>query len=348
MNLPEQAVDKTREEAARLLAIIDTFPGRRALVIGDVMLDEYIYGDVDRVSPEAPVPVVALRKREAQPGGAANVALNLRSLGAEVALVGLRGDDDTGERLVETLADAGIEGAGLVVSEARRTTRKTRVMAQGQQLLRVDTEDDAPPSQAEEALLWNRIERLLAAQPEVIVFEDYDKGALSAGLIARIVSRARALHIPTIVDPKLRNFWAYRDVTLFKPNLKEIRAALPGEVIDPERLDSLRAGHEALRARLRQEGSLVTLGALGAFLATGGFQARVPAHRRRIADVCGAGDTVVATSALALASGAAHEDLLALANLAGGLACEYVGVHPIRRGDFVRGLAGWAHGAIAL
>ena len=325
-------------EARRLLDLVDAFVGRRALVIGDVMLDEYVYGSVDRVSPEAPVPVVALARREAQPGGAANVALNLASLGAAVSLVGLRGDDETGERLGATLAAAGIDDAHLVTSGTRRTTRKTRVMAQGQQLLRVDTEDDSPPSEEEEARLWAAIEPLVETRPEVVVFEDYDKGVLSASLIARVVAAARRLGIPTVVDPKLRNFWDYRGVTLFKPNLKEIRAALPGRLVDGGEVSSLRAGHTALRERLGHEVSLVTLGAGGAFVEADGFHRLAPAHRRRIADVCGAGDTVVATTAMALAAGAGVADLLALANLAGGLACEYVGVHPIRREDFVRGL----------
>ena len=336
---PSTAAAAAERDARRLLELVDAFAGRRALVIGDVMLDEYVYGSVDRVSPEAPVPVVALQRREAQPGGAANVALNLASLGAEVSLVGLRGDDETGERLADTLTRSGIGQARLVTSETRRTTRKTRVMAQGQQLLRVDTEDDAPPSPGEEDRLWRQIEPLVADRPDVIVFEDYDKGVVSAALIARVVDAAKRRGIPTVVDPKLRNFWDYRGVTLFKPNLKEIRAALPGRAIDGGEVGSLRAGHAALRERLGQDISLVTLGAGGAFLESSDFHQLVPAHRRRIADVCGAGDTVVATSALALAAGAGVADLLALANLAGGLACEYVGVHPIRRGDFVRGLS---------
>ena len=325
-------------QAHRLLEIVDAFAGLRALVIGDVMLDEYVRGEVDRVSPEAPVPVVALRSRESQPGGAANVALNVAALGADVSLVGLRGDDETGGRLCDTLSAAGIDGGGLVTSATRRTTRKTRVMAQGQQLLRVDTEDDGPTTAEEAARLWTVVAPMIEARPDVIVFEDYDKGVLSAGLIARAVAAANEAGIPTVVDPKLRNFWDYRGVTLFKPNLKEIRAALPGRHVDPTDAASLRSGDEALRARLGHGSSLVTLGAGGAFLSGAGYSALVPAHRRRIADVCGAGDSVVATAALALGRGASPADLLALANLAGGLACEYVGVHPVRREDFERGL----------
>ena len=324
--------------AARLLAIVDAFRDRRVLVIGDVMLDEYLYGAVDRVSPEAPVPVVAMQGREAQPGGAANVALNVAALGASVELVGLCGRDATGERLRRALEESGLPPAGLVASRERRTTRKTRVMAQGQQLLRIDTEDEHPTSADELRELWSTLERAIAGRPDVIVFEDYDKGALSAELIARVVDAAREAGIPTVVDPKLRNFWSYRGVTLFKPNLREIRAALPGAHIHPADVASLRRGHEALRERLGQDGSLITLGAEGAYLDYGPFRQHVPAHPRRIADVCGAGDTVVATAALALATGATSAELLDLANLAGGLACEYVGVHPIEREDFRRGL----------
>ena len=325
--------------AARLLHLVDAFRQKRVLVIGDVMLDEYLYGQVDRVSPEAPVPVVAMRAREAQPGGAANVALNVAALGARVELVGLCGRDETAEQLQRALMASGLTPDGLVASPERRTTRKTRVMAQGQQLLRLDTEDEDPTTASELELLWRQLEAAIARKPDVIVFEDYDKGALSAELIARVVGDARAAGIPTVVDPKLRNFWSYQGVTLFKPNLKEIRAALPGEHIHPSDVETLRRGHEALRKRLGQSGSLITLGAEGAYLERGDFSRHVPAHRRRIADVCGAGDTVVATAALALASGATEAELLDLANLAGGLACEYVGVHPIEREDFRRGLA---------
>ncbi len=326
--------------AKRLLGIVDSFAGKRVLVLGDVMLDEYLYGEVDRVSPEAPVPVVALGKREAQPGGAANVALNAAALGAEVELVGLCGRDETGTRLRDALHRSGIAEGGLVTSDERRTTRKTRIMAQGQQLLRVDTEDDALTTDAEVELLWARLERSIAARPDVIIFEDYDKGVLCAELIGRVVASAQRHGVPTVVDPKLRNFWSYRGVSLFKPNLKEIRAALPGAEIRPGDMTSLQRGHHLMSERLGQGGSLITLGAEGAFLCYGEFERHRPAHRRRIADVCGAGDTVVATSALALAAGASLADLLELANLSGGLACEYVGVHPIERADFKRGLAG--------
>ncbi len=335
---------KDPDHAQRLLSIVDSFVGKRVLVLGDVMLDEYLYGEVDRVSPEAPVPVVALQRREAQPGGAANVALNVAALGAQVELVGLCGRDETGVRLREALQLSRIDGAGLIESADRRTTRKTRIMAQGQQLLRVDTEDDYPTTGVEVEHLWERLIRSITARPDVIIFQDYDKGVLSADLIARVVAEATRLAVPTVVDPKLRNFWSYRGVSLFKPNLKEIRAALPGADILPGEVGSLQRGHRLLSERLQHAGSLITLGAGGAFLSNGTFERRIPAHRRRIVDVCGAGDTVAATTALALAAAADHADLLELANLSGGLACEYVGVHPIRREDFRRGLATEAYG----
>ena len=245
---------KDAKYAERLLSIVDGFAGMRVLVLGDVMLDEYVYGEVDRVSPEAPVPVVALRTRESQPGGAANVALNVAALGASVKLVGLCGEDATAVQLKAALAAVDIDGSLLVGTPSRRTTRKTRIMAQGQQLLRVDTEDDAPTTAVELDLLWDRIGKLVEEQPDVIIFEDYDKGVLCAELIARTVAAATAKGVPTVVDPKLRNFWSYGGVTLFKPNLKEIRSALPGELIDPSDVASLRRGHEALRTRLGQRG----------------------------------------------------------------------------------------------
>ena len=329
----------TVELIARLQRLIDGFSQHRVMVIGDVMLDEYLHGQVDRVSPEAPVPVVALKEQESQPGGAANVALNCLSLGAQVALIGLYGQDRGGEILLEALRNAGLSADGLVKSDWRRTTRKTRIMAQGQQLLRVDVEDDAPTRPAELEALWSQVESSIEAfAPEVIIFEDYDKGALSEELISRVVGKAKSLGIPTVVDPKLRNFWSYKDVSLLKPNLKEVRAALPGMRIDADDAGSLAAAHQALQDRLGHRWSLVTLGADGAFMESESGHLKIAAHRRRIADVCGAGDSVVATAALSIAAGGTAEEILELANLAGGLACEYVGVRPLSRSDFARGL----------
>jgi len=322
-----------------LLDIIRQFAGKHVMVIGDVMLDEYLNGAVDRISPEAPVPVVSLESRDSKPGGAANVALNLKALGATVSLIGLRGADDAGMTLSNALTTAHISAAYLVKSTTRRTTRKARVMSQGQQLLRVDTEDAQVPNEMERELLLDNVKQCLDDfNIDVIIFQDYDKGVLDEKLITQVIGLAKTLGIPTVVDPKARNLWHYKEVTLFKPNLKEVSAALPSFIIDPKFEDSLTKAHKQLQELLNHQQSLITLGSEGAFLAVEDGNFRIAAHPRRIADVCGAGDSVVAVAALALAVGVAHQDLVELANLAGGLTCEYVGVHPIGISDLERGI----------
>ena len=315
----------------QLAPIIDRFAQRHALVVGDVMLDEYLHGYVERISPEAPVPVVSLRERVVRPGGAANVALNRAALGASVDLVGLRGRDEAGAALVAAITQAALSAESLVASDGRRTTRKARVMSGGQQLLRVDTEDTHPAEEPETAALAEAVAVALDRRvPDVIVLQDYDKGTLTPGLITRVCDLAAARGVPVVVDPKARNFWCYRGVALFKPNLKELAEALTDVAFGQVTLEVLEAGHEALARRLGHERSLVTLGARGAYLRRGTEPGRLlPAHPREVADVCGAGDSVAATAALALAVGADDEALLSLANLAGGLACEHVGVRPV-------------------
>ncbi|MFK8055671.1 MAG: bifunctional heptose 7-phosphate kinase/heptose 1-phosphate adenyltransferase [Saprospiraceae bacterium] len=327
------------DRSNHLLQVIQQFTGKRVLVLGDVMLDEYLKGSVDRVSPEAPVPVVSLRSRESKPGGAANVALNLNSLGAEAVLIGLIGEDDAGRDLAQALTSEGIDANFLVTSSTRRTTRKARVMSQGQQLLRVDTEDAQPPNDNERSKLLQQVKTCLSkGKIDVILFQDYDKGVLDEQLIQAVNNLAQDARIPTVVDPKARNLWHYKGVTLFKPNLKEVSAALPALTIDSNDTQSLSAAHEALLEMLGHDQSLITLGSGGAYLAFEKEHKHIAAHPRRIADVCGAGDSVVAVAALALAVNAEAHDLLELANLAGGLTCEYVGVHPIDISDLERGI----------
>ncbi len=324
-----------------LLPHLAAMAGKRVLVIGDLMLDEYLFGEVERISPEAPVPVVSLRKRSRQLGGAANVALGAQQLGAEVRIIGLRGADADGEALAELLVGAGLNDEGIYASVHRRTTRKARVMSQGQQLLRVDTEDAHPSNDEEFARLWRFAKAQLDAEwPEVIILQDYDKGTFTPELIQGVVARARRNDVLTVVDPKSRNFWSYGGVSLFKPNLKEVSEALSGERIDSGRRETLDAADERLRERLKHHASLITLGAAGAYLSDGETPLWEPAHERAIADVCGAGDSVAAAAALALAVQAPPEDVLALANLAGGLACEHLGVRPLRAKELRRAILG--------
>ncbi len=322
--------------------LIYRFAGKRVLVIGDVMLDEYLYGHVERVSPEAPVPVVSLDRRVVRPGGAANVALNALGLGAKVKLVGLIGNDEPGQRLVQACAEAAVDTNGLLVSATRRTTRKARVMSQGQQLLRVDTEDVHLCNEVEFADLQRVINKELAAGwPEVVLIEDYDKGVLSPKLIGAVLQACAKTGVPTVVDPKLRNFWHYRGVSLLKPNFKETADALPGLQLDPSDPERLAAADAAIRERLEHGISLITLGKHGAVVSSGAEQLEwQAAHQQEVVDVCGAGDSVAAVVALGLLAGATPSQLLELANVAGALACRHVGVRPLGVAEVLGELGG--------
>ncbi len=309
---------------------LDAFEDLTVLVIGDVMLDAYFEGPTDRISPEAPVPVVSVDHQEKRPGGAANVALNVRSLGAKAIICSVIGEDGEGEEFRGLMEESGTDTSGLIVSGTRRTTVKTRIISQGQQLMRVDEEDDHELSQDEARQLGDRIEGLFEElSPDAVIFEDYNKGVLTEDLIERSIGLAREHGVPSIVDPKLKHFFAYQGVTLFKPNLKELRQGLGMEL---PKLDeaSLREASQRLRERLEHDTTLITLSSEGIYVESDGKEGRIlPAQVRNIADVSGAGDTVVSVAALCQALGCDPLFMASLANLAGGVVCEEVGVVPI-------------------
>lgn len=307
------------------------FARTEALVLGDVMLDAYLWGRVDRISPEAPVPVVHVQERSARLGGAANVALNLRALGATPMVMTVVGDDEHAARLDQLFGGLGLASEGLLRSAHRRTTVKTRVISGHQHIVRVDEEDDDVLTDADSERLLAAVKaRVKAFRPGVIVFEDYDKGVLSPPFIREVVRLARAEGIPTAVDPKKRNFMAYQEVDLFKPNLKELREGLRMDV-QAHDTEQLRRAVKALESALGNRLTLVTLSEHGVLVHGGTEDHLIPAHVRTIADVSGAGDTVIAVAALLLAQQAPARTLAAWANLAGGLVCEQVGVVPIDR-----------------
>lgn len=310
-------------------AIADAFRRTTALVVGDVMLDAYLWGRVDRISPEAPVPVVQVTERSARLGGAANVALNLHALGATPVVASMTGDDEAATTLAKLFAERGLSTEGLVRSAARTTTVKTRVISGHQHVVRVDEEmeqDLTTPD--EQAFLHHTIALMRRLGPGVLVFEDYDKGVLTPGVIAGLVAEAQRLGIPTAVDPKRRHFFAYREVDLFKPNLKELREGLKIDLTSGD-LAGVKAAARLLEARLANRISLVTLSEHGIYAHSATEEAALPAHHRSIADVSGAGDTVIAVASLCLAQGLPLHTLAAWANLAGGLVCEHVGVVPV-------------------
>ncbi len=312
---------------------IDLFLARArettVLVVGDVMVDAYLWGRVDRISPEAPVPVVQVTHRSARLGGAANVALNARALGATAIVASVIGHDDNATQLERLFAEQGLRSDALVRSPLRRTTVKTRIISGHQHVVRVDEEQEDDLAAADEEALLERIARVLREdRPGVMVLEDYNKGVLTERTIAAAVALAHEHGVPVAVDPKKKNFLAYRGVDLFKPNLKELREGLKREV-DPTDPADVRAAVLDLEARLGNQSSMVTLSEHGAYIHAPAGEYRVAAHRRKIADVSGAGDTVITVAALALAQGLAPKAIVELANLAGGLVCEEVGVVPI-------------------
>jgi len=310
-----------------LANIIDGFSKLRVMVIGDLMVDAYTWGKVTRISPEAPVPVVNVVKRESRLGGAGNVVLNVASLGAKPLVFSVIGDDATGDALKQILVDAGLSVDGIIQEAGRLTTIKERVIAGSQQLIRVDSETEQAISSASTVALVSAI-RASIKDVDVIIFEDYDKGVLSEGLIQEVMGLAREAGIPTVVDPKKKNFFAYRGASLFKPNLHELRDGLGLDSSDLSAL-ALPATVKKFKESQGFEGLFVTLSERGVYMDFRSEQVAIPAHIRQIADVSGAGDTVISIAACALAAGASPSQIAELANLGGGLVCEFLGVVPI-------------------
>jgi rfaE bifunctional protein kinase chain/domain len=306
--------------------LFQKFNSLTALVIGDVMIDAYYWGKVERISPEAPVPVVQVQKRENRLGGAANVALNVKSLGAKAIICSVVGDGSKGDIFRATLKENNFSTEGIIDSNERMTTVKTRVISQGHHLLRVDEEITTPLNKTDERHLLNCIKNILDRQKvDVIIFEDYNKGVLTENVIKTVIEIAVAKNIPTAVDPKKDNFFAYEKVTLFKPNLKELREGLRVD-FDKNDTSLLQKSMNDLQEKLGNEITMVTLSEFGIMTKGKNGFVHEAAHERKILDVSGAGDTVISVASLALAGGANAAVAAQLANLAGGLVCEKVGV----------------------
>jgi len=305
----------------RVDSLLAAFGKVRVLVVGDLMLDRYISGAVDRISPEAPVPVVRVEEESARVGGAANVASNVAALGATCHMVGCVGRDHAGEMLRDELSAVGVRTDGLVVTDERPTTLKTRVLARRQQVVRFDREVEADVSGGLAVALARTLTGLLEAS-DVLVLEDYNKGVLVPPVIRAGLDGAGARGLPTVVDPKRRNFFAYVGATVFKPNAKELADAL-GDFVHPD--DP--AWMEATRTRMGCDNLLLTLGERGMALQTrDGASVRVPTVARSVYDVSGAGDTVTAVMAVAMAAGADVAEAAVLANHAAAIEVGKAGV----------------------
>jgi rfaE bifunctional protein kinase chain/domain len=301
------------------------------MIIGDVMVDTYMWGKVNRISPEAPVPIIMSTKQESRMGGAANVALNVQALGANPILCSVIGKDSKAKVFHSLLKKRKLTSEGILEDENRVTTVKTRIISDNQHLLRVDEEIDTELShETEKKFIHNILTILSDKQIDAIIFEDYDKGCITPEVIKSIVEYANKNNIPTLVDPKKRNFMEYKNVTLFKPNFKEL---VEGSKLDIKKgdFDGIFAASQKLRSELSAKLFLITLSELGVFISYNGSYKTIPAEIRDIADVSGAGDTLIGTASCCLAAGMEPEYIAGISNLAGGLVCEKVGVVPINK-----------------
>ena len=315
--------------------LFETFKNKKILVIGDVMLDRYMIGDVQRISPEAPVPVVELKKEEDRLGGAANVALNIISLGAEVVLASVIGSDVYGQRIIELCSENKIDSRSILQLPSRPTTVKTRIIGNKQQLLRVDYEVNEYLTEGDEQLFLDFVIPAITNEFDAIIFEDYNKGLLTERIIQELISACQKNNIHTSVDPKLKNFFAYKGVTLFKPNLKELKEGTGISFNFPAEKQIFESAISTLNEKIQNSFTFVTLSEFGVAISDHSLVDYIDAHVRTISDVSGAGDTVIAVATLCLCSGCSMKEIAQISNLAGGLVCEKSGVVSINMTELV-------------
>jgi len=311
--------------------LFDSFTKLKVGVIGDVMLDTYMWGRVDRISPEAPVPVVVLDKKEYRIGGAGNVALNCHSLGSQVFILSVTGDDTAGMLLEELFEENLIDTSYLLKSSSRHTTNKTRIISRNQQMMRLDEEIITDLGKNDEEALLDKVRLFIQTNdPNVVIFEDYNKGVLTERVIHEVITLCAEAGVITAVDPKRKNFFSYHHADIFKPNLVEVKQGL-NLLFDEADSSLLSKIHLELRNILDHKISFITLSDKGVFYQQDGAAALIPSHLRNIADVSGAGDTVIAVAALVYAATQNIHLMAEVANIAGGLVCEEVGTVAIDR-----------------
>ena len=316
--------------------LFNSFSSLRAGIIGDVMLDTYMWGRVERISPEAPVPVVSLNKKEYRIGGAGNVALNCQSLGADVNIISVTGNDTEGLLLTELFDSNGIGTNYLVKSHNRQTTSKTRIISRNQQMMRLDDEVTDPLNEQDEKRLLEQVMNYIAREdPDIIILEDYNKGVLTENIIREVIALCRKAGVLTAVDPKRKNFFSFQHADIFKPNLKEVKEAL-NLLAEDITLPLLERIHAQLKQQLHHRISLITLSEKGVFYEEEGNAAIISSHVRNIADVSGAGDTVIAVASLVYAASKNVHLMAEVANIAGGLVCEQVGTASVSKDQLLR------------
>ena len=311
--------------------LFSRFRGMKIGVLGDVMLDTYWWGHVERISPEAPVPVVALDRKEYRIGGAGNVALNLSCLGAQVSILSVIGDDEDGAALTKLFSENNISTSYLLKNKSRITTSKSRIISRNQQMMRLDSEITHDLGEKDESDLLASVEKyILKEKPEALILEDYNKGVLTENIITRVIDMCRQNDVITTVDPKRKNFLSYKGVNIFKPNMKEVKEGL-NLLVDDINENVLNNIHDKLEKKLNHEVSFITLSEKGVYYRQNGRSRIVPSHVRNIADVSGAGDTVIAVASLLYAATKDVDLMAEVANIAGGLVCEEVGTVAINK-----------------
>ena len=303
------------------------FNSKRVLIIGDAMIDAYMWGEINRFSPEAPVPVVEVKKHENRLGGAANVALNIQSLGAKPILCTVIGNDSQGTLFKKLMKNACLSTEGIITSNKRRTTLKTRIISDKKHQLRIDEED------THAIKIEDKFVKLIAdliQNIDVIILQDYNKGVLTPLIIKEVIRLANKNNIPTIVDPKKKNFSSYKGCSIFKPNLAEIKAGMNID-FDENKKEEIKDASSKLRELLNTKGVLLTLSSKGICINTKDNFTQTAAFQRNIIDVSGAGDTVISVGALCLSCNIDFTTLSILSSLAGGIVCEEVGVISINK-----------------
>ncbi len=311
--------------------LFNAFKNKKVAVVGDVMLDTYWWGHVERISPEAPVPVVAVDTKEYRIGGAGNVALNTVALGAQTFIISVIGADTDGKTLTKLYQKQHINTQYLLTASDRITTNKIRIISRNQQMMRLDEELISDISADLQAKVLQQVQLCIANdKPDVLIFEDYNKGVLTEALIAQIITLCQANGILTTVDPKRKNFFAYKGVNIFKPNLKEVKEGL-NVALESVNLNTLSDIHTQLQAQLQHQISFITLSEKGVFYKDATEANIIPTHIRSIADVSGAGDTVIAVASLVYATTNNMNLAADMANIAGGLVCEEVGTAAINK-----------------
>ncbi len=319
-----------------ILKLFNEFNQQKVLIIGDVMIDSYLWGIVDRMSPEAPVPIVSVHERVDRLGGAANVAMNIKALGATPIICSVIGKDAKGKEFINLLDQRGLSKSGIVISSNRSTTTKFRVFANKSQMIRVDEETTTDLNKDDFEQLSKQINDIFdILKIDIIIFQDYDKGVINTALINMILKKSKNLNIPLVVDPKKKNFYAYKNFDFFKPNLKELKEGLNLD-FDHKNIYELSKAAKLIKQKIKIDTIMITLSEGGIFISNDTERHLIPAHIRTISDVSGAGDTVISVAALCLALKLPPEEIAYISNIAGGLVCEDIGVVPVNKDKLLK------------